>query len=227
MLLAVGMRRMLSLRCSRRYGRTFDAIVGWFFFFKQKTAYEMRISDWSSDVCSSDLGPVDAVVDAVFSQQVRFIGAGTIGVAALWTLLKIVGPIARGIQGSIASSRARGHGEVVELGERDLSFNIVVGTILGSLVPIAGLLWFFAQGGPIAANPVAVISATLLFLLFIGAIIAAVTGYMAGLIGASNSPVSGVGILAIIAASLMLLLLFGRDNRSEERRGGKGCVSTC
>src|SRR3546814_6975516 len=63
------------------------------------------------------VGPVDAVVDAVFSQQVRFIGAGTIGVAALWTLLKIVGPIARGIQGSIASSRARGHGEVVELGD--------------------------------------------------------------------------------------------------------------
>src|SRR3546814_4441836 len=30
-----------------------------FFFFKQKTAYEMRISDWSSDVCSSDLGPGD------------------------------------------------------------------------------------------------------------------------------------------------------------------------
>src|SRR3546814_6035857 len=103
---------------------------------------------------------------AVFSQQVRFIGAGTSGVAALWTLLKIIGPIVKGIQGSIASSRARGHGEVVELGERDLSFNIVVGTILGSLVPIAGLLWFFAQGGPIAANPVAVISATLLFLLF-------------------------------------------------------------
>src|SRR3546814_5237238 len=30
-------------------------LVFWFFFFKQKTAYEMRISDWSSDVCSSDL----------------------------------------------------------------------------------------------------------------------------------------------------------------------------
>src|SRR3546814_8350877 len=30
-------------------------VVGFFFFFKQKTAYEMRISDWSSDVCSSDL----------------------------------------------------------------------------------------------------------------------------------------------------------------------------
>src|SRR3546814_6581934 len=31
--------------------------IGFFFFFKQKTAYEMRISDWSSDVCSSDLDP--------------------------------------------------------------------------------------------------------------------------------------------------------------------------
>src|SRR3546814_11544621 len=31
----------------------------WFFFFKQKTAYEMRISDWSSDVCSSDLIVID------------------------------------------------------------------------------------------------------------------------------------------------------------------------
>src|SRR3546814_7987401 len=37
-----------------------------FFFFKQKTAYEMRISDWSSDVCSSDLGlgPAPVVTDA-------------------------------------------------------------------------------------------------------------------------------------------------------------------
>ena len=157
-------------------------------------------------------GPVDDVVGMVFSQQVRFIGAGTIGVAALWTLLKIVGPIVKGIKGSIASSRARGAGEVVELGERDLSFGIVAGTILGSLIPIAGLLWFFAQSGPIAANPVGVIFATLLFVLFVGAIIAAVTGYMAGLIGASNSPVSGVGILAIIAASLMLLLFFGRNH---------------
>src|SRR3546814_9682431 len=36
-----------------------------FFFFKQKTAYEMRISDWSSDVCSSDLSLETAVADLV------------------------------------------------------------------------------------------------------------------------------------------------------------------
>src|SRR3546814_5320370 len=42
----------------------YDWIAVVFFFFKQKTAYEMRISDWSSDVCSSDLlGPGSAIVN--------------------------------------------------------------------------------------------------------------------------------------------------------------------
>src|SRR3546814_3195512 len=35
-----------------------------FFYFKQKTAYEMRISDWSSDVCSSDLNPLATILSA-------------------------------------------------------------------------------------------------------------------------------------------------------------------
>src|SRR3546814_8307155 len=39
----------LSVQCEELF------LGSWFFFFKQKTAYEMRISDWSSDVCSSDL----------------------------------------------------------------------------------------------------------------------------------------------------------------------------
>src|SRR3546814_3724692 len=42
-----------------------------FFFFKQKTAYEMRISDWSSDVCSSDLLGVDRAYRALFQQDQR------------------------------------------------------------------------------------------------------------------------------------------------------------
>src|SRR3546814_3550765 len=47
-----------------------------FFFFKQKTAYEMRISDWSSDVCSSDLGPVTLAAPPA-SEKKRFISAPT------------------------------------------------------------------------------------------------------------------------------------------------------
>src|SRR3546814_10012745 len=48
-------------------------LLSLFCFFKQKTAYEMRISDWSSDVCSSDLLPVDAIA-GVNPQDDAFLG---------------------------------------------------------------------------------------------------------------------------------------------------------
>lgn len=85
------------------------------------------------------------------------------------------------------------------------------GTVVGSLVAIAGLLWWFIAGGPIAADAPVVIGATLVYMLVIGAIIAAVCGYMAGLIGASNSPVSGVGILAVPGAAVLLSLFYGTN----------------
>ena len=155
---------------------------------------------------------VAATVNDVFRNQVRFIGAGTIGVAAVWTLLKIIGPIVGGIRSAMAASAARAGGEVLALTERDLPIGIVGGTILASLVPIAVLLWLFIAGGPIAADAPVVIGATLVYMLVIGAIIAAVCGYMAGLIGASNSPVSGVGILAVLGASLLLAAVLRRRN---------------
>jgi putative OPT family oligopeptide transporter len=56
-----------------------------------------------------------------------------------------------------------------------------------------------------------VIGGTLAYILIVGILIAAVCGYMAGLIGASNSPVSGVGILAVLGASLLLVAIFGHN----------------
>ena len=156
------------------------------------------------------VGPdVAASVEDVFRNQVRFIGAGTIGVAAVWTLLKIIGPIFGGIRSAMAASRARAEGDVLALTERDLPIKLVGGTILFSLIPIAILLWIFIADGPIAPDAVPVIGATLVYMLVVGAVIAAVCGYMAGLIGASNSPVSGVGILAVLVAALLLVLLYG------------------
>jgi putative OPT family oligopeptide transporter len=159
---------------------------------------------------------VAAGVNDVFRNQVRFIGAGTIGVAAVWTLLKLIGPIAGGIRSAMAASKARAGGQLLELTERDLPVSIVGGTILLSLIPIAALLWWFAAGGPVAADGAIVIGATLVYVLVIGAIIAAVCGYMAGLIGASNSPVSGVGILAVLAAAVLLALFYGTDSANTQ-----------
>ena len=149
-------------------------------------------------------------VNTVFREKVRFIGAGTIGVAAIWTLLRILGPIIGGIRSAIAANRERkeGRGDALPLTERDIPIGIVTGTILASMIPIGFLLYAFANTNPIAANPGATIALSIIYILIAGVVIAAVCGYMAGLIGASNSPISGVGILSVLGIALILAALF-------------------
>ena len=163
-------------------------------------------------------GNLDHLVNTTFRSEVRFIGAGAIGVAALWSLIRILGPIIKGIRSAMAASKARSAGTELALTERDLPIGIVGGTILALLVPIAGLLWVFCSGTAIAHGIGPVILGTLVYVVVIGAIIASVCGYMAGLIGASNSPVSGVGILAVLGASLLLVMIYGHGGSPEQTR---------
>jgi len=145
---------------------------------------------------------------SVWSGEVRFIGAGVIGVAALWTLGRLIAPIVRGLKEAAASSRARKGegGTLLPVEERDMPVPIV-GAITGALlIPTLGLLHHFAGSGPLApfAWPLAI--GGTLYVYLAGIIVASVCGYMAGLIGASNSPLSGVGILAIVGAALLLAI---------------------
>ena len=151
------------------------------------------------------------LANSVFRSDVRFLGAGVIGAAAIWTLLRVMGPVVAGIRSSLADAGARGRGETLALQDRDLPIGIVAAGTLAVLAPIAYLLWTTLAGGPLAASAFVLIGGALLFVLVLGLVIAAVCGYMAGLIGASNSPVSGIGILSALAASLLLVGLFGRD----------------
>jgi len=157
----------------------------------------------------------------VFRAKVRLVGAGAIGVAAIWTLLKVIGPIARGIAAALAAARARkaaGSIEALELTERDLPIGIVGGTILAAMVPVALLLADFASGGPVAGKLGLSLVASVAYVLVAGIVIASVCGYMAGLIGASNSPISGVGILSSLGIALVLLALFGRGLGADDTK---------
>ncbi len=156
-------------------------------------------------------GAAEEVANAVFRSDVRFLGAGTIGMAAIWTLLKIIGPVIGGIRSSLAASAAARGGAAVAIGERDLPIGIVAIVTLGMLLPIGWLLWSVLAAGPLSASAGLLVAGSLVFVLVVGLVIASVCGYMAGLIGASNSPVSGIGILSVVAASLMLVGLYGRN----------------
>ncbi|MET9326128.1 oligopeptide transporter, OPT family [Tsukamurella sp. NPDC003166] len=159
---------------------------------------------------------ISKVINATFKHDIRLIGAGAIAIAAVWTLIKILGPVLKGIADSIASSRKRREGELVDITERDMPFPYVAGVVLLSMIPIGLLLWRFtadpkagSDSNPLSGGSGGIILTSILFILVLGLVVASVCGYMAGLIGASNSPVSGVGILVVLAAALLIRVVYG------------------
>ncbi|MBU2269897.1 MAG: oligopeptide transporter, OPT family [Alphaproteobacteria bacterium] len=150
--------------------------------------------------------PAEELAGTVWGREVRLMGAGVIGVAAIWTLIKLAGPLIGGLTSALAANRRRRGGEVLDRTEQDIPINIVAGLSVACLVGIGGLLAWFAQGNPTLAGSTALlVGGGLIYVVFIGFAVAAICGYMAGLIGSSNSPVSGVGILAIVIASVLML----------------------
>lgn len=157
------------------------------------------------------LEPADSFYDSVdsfFGGDVRLVGAGTIAIAALWALAKIIVPIIRGIKSALASTKSRREGVSVDITERDLPMNIVGTTILVLLIPIGFMLWDFVHGTVLGGSAGGIIAVSVVFIFVIGLAVAAVCGYMAGLIGSSNSPISGVGILVVLIAAILIKLTY-------------------
>ncbi len=144
----------------------------------------------------------------IWSTKVRFIGAGAIGVAALWTLGRLAAPVWGGVVSAVRASLRSAEGEFdrTPLIERDLPIWIVGVVCVICVMPMSGLLQSFIAGTPLAPLALPLTVGAILYILLAGFLVAAVCGYMAGLIGSSNSPVSGVAILAVLGAALLLSL---------------------
>jgi putative OPT family oligopeptide transporter len=160
-----------------------------------------------SALSGSNAAPA-ALANATWSHQVRFIGAGAILVAALWTLGKLVGPVYGGIRATLAASRARGPGNEVALPrtERDMSFGMIGLLMLICLAPIPVLLARFDSSGMLSGHTAVLVGGGLIYIVLMSFLVSSVCGYMAGLIGSSNSPLSGIGILATLGAALLLVV---------------------
>ncbi len=152
---------------------------------------------------------VGALAQTTWSHKVRFIGAGAIGVSAIWTLLKLVKPVAVGLSGAMAASRARkaGKADTLPITERDIPIGIVGLITLACMVPIGWVLGSFANTSGLGSHLTTLVIGGVFYVFLMSFFVSAVCGYMAGLIGSSNSPLSGIGILVVIGAAL--LLVFG------------------
>jgi len=156
---------------------------------------------------------LDTYATGLWRHNVRLMGAGAIGVAAIWTLIQLFMPMVEGVKASLAALAAvrSGKGDALPTTERDLPFDTVVITSLALAVPLAGILYYFIGHSGVFSGGMLwlLVIASTIFCYFIGFIVATACGYMAGLIGSSNSPISGIGILAVVSAGVLLSILLG------------------
>ena len=157
-----------------------------------------------SEDIAADASLIDSAM-TVWKTKVRYIGVGTIGIAAIWTLLILMKPM---IEGMVHSFRMLKGGQ--EASEHridiDLSPKTMIYILIATVALIVISLHHFIAAAPISPELSILLVVVCTFLaVFIGFFVAAASGYMAGLVGSSSSPISGIGIISVIVISLVLV----------------------
>ncbi|HEV2271332.1 MAG TPA: oligopeptide transporter, OPT family [Steroidobacteraceae bacterium] len=153
-------------------------------------------------------GAAADVAQATWSHYIRYVGAGTIGVSAIWTLLTLVRPVLSGLAGAMAASRVRkaGQAHTMPRTEHDIPIGMVALVSLLCLLPVAWLCGHFAIISGLGSHLWLLAIGGVIFVAIMGFLVSTVCGYMAGLIGSSNSPLSGIGILSVVICALLLVV---------------------
>lgn len=151
---------------------------------------------------------IEAFARQVYSQRVRLIGAGAMGVAAIWTLFTLARPVIDGVKEAVESARnARSQSEVHRT-DLDISMKSTAMVFGVTVLGLLGVMYSFVspENLPIKQTLTFVIVGVFVAVLM-GFLVAAACAYMAGLVGSSSSPISGIGILSIIVTSIIILTL--------------------
>jgi len=138
------------------------------------------------------------------AEKVRYLGVGAMLVGGVWTLFSLRSSLVSGIRSGIAAAR-KGTGEVVAETERDLPMKWMLVALLLFVIPLL-LLYQAIVHDWLVSVPMAII------MVITGFLFVSVSAYLAGLVGSSNNPVSGITIATILFASAVLLLLLGADS---------------
>ena len=140
----------------------------------------------------------------VWTTQIRFLGVGAMVVGGLWALIKLRGSVAMAVKSGITAIRSKVDMSDVPRTERDTPMSWVVIAIGIMIIPI--FIIYLRE-----IHSIAITGLMAVFMVIAGFLFSAVAGYMAGLVGSSNNPISGVTIATILTASLILLLIMGSD----------------
>jgi len=142
---------------------------------------------------------------AIWSAKIRYLGVGAMLIGGVWTLFSLRKSLASGIRSGLAAARKSSVGQVIAETDRDLPMKWMLAALVAFTIPLA-LLYHAIVGSWGVAIPMTVI------MIVAGFLFVSVSGYLAGLVGSSNNPVSGITIATILFASLVLIVLLGKDS---------------
>jgi putative OPT family oligopeptide transporter len=148
-------------------------------------------------------GGAEGAAYAIWAAQIRYLGVGAMLVGGVWALISIRESLVSGIRSGLAAARA-GAGGIVAHTEQDLPMTGILAAILAFTLPLF-VLYQNIVGSVGVSLPMTII------MIVAGFLFCSVSAYMAGLVGSSNNPVSGITICTILFASVVLLFLMGKD----------------
>ena len=164
-------------------------------------------SDWPTYASGENAGQAMSALDyaaQLWSTKTRYIGVGGMLVGGLWTIFRMRKSLLSGMTSGLqAYKKIKDGASQIERSERDLPMGWIIFLIIGSVVPLFMVYQHFVQQVHISAIMAIVMLGT-------GFLFAAVAGYMAGLVGSSNNPISGVTVSTVLVSSLLLVLLMGK-----------------
>jgi putative OPT family oligopeptide transporter len=138
------------------------------------------------------------------AEKIRFLGVGAMLVGGIWTLFSLRKSLLSGIRSGIAAAR-KGSGAAVAETERDLPMKWMLVSLVLFVIPLLVLYQAIVNDWFVSV-PMTII------MIVAGFLFVSVSGYLAGLVGSSNNPVSGITIATILFASVVLMLLLGADS---------------
>ena len=143
----------------------------------------------------------------IWSKQIRYLGVGAMLVGGIWALVSLRHSLLSGVRSGLAAARASAAGQVIAHTEQDLPMKYVLLGILLFTLP----LWALYQA---IVGSLAVSLPMTIIMIITGFLFCSVSAYMAGLVGSSNNPVSGITIATILFSAVVLLVLMGKDSEA-------------
>ncbi len=138
----------------------------------------------------------------IWSTQIRYLGVGAMVVGGLWALISLKESISFAVKSGLAAIKNKGVGGNILRTEKDAPMSWVIIAVGAMIVPI--FIIYIRE-----IENVAITALMSILMIIAGFLFSAVAGYMAGLVGSSNNPISGVTIATILTSALILLALMG------------------